>query len=180
MKKRVYHIVFAALCGLCLACLLVIWLLERNGTYLWLGGVATPGVRQHLGIALTLLVFAWLMTLLWKGIPWKTAKVLLYPVAAVLLVAALYLQMLGHAWEHGDEYYQAYTSPDGEHTIVVAAASFTFTEFGTVYEKTSAITMREIGSYQWEFGAGYTVTWEEDYVILESCGKKKHCRLLED
>ena len=99
MKKRVYSIVFAALCGQCLACLLAIWAMERSGIYLWLGGVATPGVRHNLCIVLTLLVFAWVMTLLWRGIPSKVAKVLLCPVAAVVLVAALYLQMLGHAFE---------------------------------------------------------------------------------
>lgn len=180
MKKPIHHIVFAALCGLCLACLLAMWVLERSGIYLWLGGVATPGLRHNLGLALTLLVFAWLMTLLWKGIPSKLAKIFLCVVAAVLLAAAFYLQMLGHAWEHGGEKYSVYTSPDGAHTVVVMDDSDFHSVHGDVYQMTSAVTMRRIGNWSGEYGAGYTVTWEEDYVILESCGKKKHCRLLED
>ena len=179
MKKSVYSIVFAVLGGLCLACLLVIWLLERSGIYLWLGGITTPGVRHNLCIALTLLVFAWLMTLLWKGIPWKVAKVLLCPVAAVLLVAALYLQMLGHAWEHGGEEYSVYTSPDGAHTVVVMDDADFHLVYGDVYQVTSAITMERIGTWDGEIGSTYTVSWKEGRVIIECDGKKFTCYLKE-
>jgi hypothetical protein len=179
MKKRVYSIVFAALCGLCLAGLLAIWAMERSGIYLWLGGVATPGVRHNLCIVLTLLVFAWVMTLLWRGIHSKVAKVLLCPVAAVVLVAALYLQMLGHAWEHGGEKYRVYTSPDGAHTVVVMDDADFHLVYGDVYQVTSAITMERIGTWDGEIGSTYTVSWKEGRVIIECDGKKFTCYLKE-
>lgn len=179
MKKRVYSIVFAALCGLCLAGLLTIWAMERSGIYLWLGGVATPGVRHNLCIVLTLLVFAWVMTLLWRGIPSKVAKVLLCPVAAVVLVAALYLQMLGHAWEHGGEKYSVYTSPDGAHTVVVMDDADFHLVYGDVYQVTSAITMERIGTWDGEIGSTYTVSWKEGRAIIECDGIKTTCYLKE-
>ena len=179
MKKRVYSIVFAALCGLCLAGLLAIWAMERNGIYLWLGGVATPGVRHNLCIVLTLLVFAWVMTLLWRGIPSRVAKVFLCPVAAVLLVVALYLQMLGHAWEHGGEKYSVYTSPDGAHTVVVMDDADFHLVYGDVYQVTSAITMERIGTWDGEIGSTYTVSWKDGRVIIECDGKKFTCYLKE-
>ena len=179
MKKRVYHIVFAALCGLCLACLLAMWVLKRSGIYLWLGGIATPRLQHYLGIALTFPVFAWLMTLLWKWIPSKVAKALLCPVVAALLVAALYLQMLGFALEHGGEKYSVYTSPDEACTVVVMDDADFHMVYGDVYVVTSPITMERIGTFSGEIGSSYAVSWKEGCVIIECGGKQTTCYLKE-
>jgi hypothetical protein len=61
----------------------------------------------------------------------------------------------------------------------VLICSFSVLEWGTVYEKTSAITLREIGDFEWKYGGRYTVSWEEGRVIIECGGKKTNCYLKE-
>ena len=114
------------------------------------------------------------MTLLWKGIPSKLAKIFLCVVAAVLLVAVFYLQMLGFALDHGGEKYSVYTSPDGAHTVVVMDDSDFHSVHGDVYQMTSAVTMRRIGNWSGEYGDAYTVTWDGAHVVLEINGRKRY------
>lgn len=180
MKKSVYHIVFAVLCGLCSACLLVVWLLERSGIYLWLGGIATAHLSFFLTGVMILLIPIWLCVSLWHRISSKVARAFLCVGLVLLLLPVLWAQAFGYAWNYGAETYTTYTSPDGAHTVVVMDATYFQSVYGDVYEMTSSITMRKLGVFHGEAGSQYTVHWEEDYVIIEYGGKTTRCELLED
>lgn len=179
MKKRVYSIVFAALCGLCLAGLLTIWAMERSGIYLWLGGIATPHLSFFFTCEMILLVPIWLITFLWYRISSKRTKILICVVLLLLLVPALWVQGFNYAWNISTEEYQVYTSADEAHTIVVMDASYFHSVYGDVYQMTSGITMRKIGSFHGEIGSRYTVHWEDDHVVIECDGKETICYLKE-
>ncbi len=177
MKKRGYHIFFAALCGLCSACLLVVWLLERSGIYLWLGGIATAHLSFFFTCAVILLVPIWLFAFLWCRISSKAARIMIGAVLALLLVPALWVQSFDYAWNISAEKYQVYTSADEAHTVVVMDASYFHSVYGDVYQMTSRITMAKIGSFHGEIGSNYTLHWEDDHIVIECGGKKTTCYL---
>ena len=179
MKKRVYHIVFAVLCGLCLACLLVIWLLERNGIYLWLGGITTAHLSFFFTCAVILLIPIWLFAFLWCRISSRAGRIVIGAALALLLVPALWAQGFDYAWDISAENYQVYTSADEAHTIVVMDASYFHSVYGDVYQMTSGITMAKIGSFHGEIGSSYTVHWKDDHIVIECGGKETICYLKE-
>ena len=103
MKKRAYPIVFAALCGLCLAGLLTIWAMERSGIYLWLGGIATPHLSFFFTCAMILLVPIWLITFLWYRMPSKAARIMISAAMVLLLVPVLWVFFA--AFKENSEFY---------------------------------------------------------------------------
>lgn len=180
MKKWTYHHIFALAVGLSSLLLAAVLCLRALEVHIWVGFAASYELVFILSCFLGLVVPVWLTVWLWHrtNARWKRCVIVTFLI--VVLLAALAMQGFAYRYDHSFTEYAVYTSPDGKHTVVVMTASFTFTEFGTVYEKTSPITMQEIGGFQWKFGSDYAVSWEKDHVVIQTVEKKTYFCLLED
>ena len=180
MKKWNYHLPFAIVCGLCGLLLAALICLRIWDVVVWIGFATTYELLFYFKCVLLLLLPIWLAVWLWHLVKAKWVRcVVIVLLILVLLFGVLYFGVTYLA-DYALTEYAVYTSPDGEHTVVVQTCSFSVLEWGTVYEKTSAITLREIGDFEWKYGGRYTVSWEGDQVVI-ACGERKFpCDLLED
>ena len=178
MKKGKYHLPFAIVCGLCGLLLAALICLRVWDVVVWVGFATTYELLFYFKCALLLLLPIWLAVWLWHLASAKWVRCVVVVLLILVLVVGVLYFGITYLVDYALVEYATYTSPDGEHTVVVQTCSFLVLEWGTVYEKTSAITMREIGGFDWEYGGRYTVSWKDDHVVIE-CGERKKYRLQE-
>lgn len=68
-------------------------------------------------------------------------------IVTLLVLGAVFLFAFSQYIFRADSDYHVYTSPNGQHTVIVKVKSFLLNSWGTFYQQTSPITMERIGSF---------------------------------
>ena len=96
----------------------------------------------------------------------------------ILLLMAMLLSGIGHGLDYviarNSVSREAITSPDGRYTLVLEQQTFYHTKSCTAYLMTSSVTMKKLGSWQWDIATCPEVTWEGDHVAVRGDGKTKY------
>ena len=180
MKMRTCHWIFGISCVLAGALLAAVWgLREIGGILLWFPFGSTREVVHLLSFVLYCLVPSWLAICLWRRAKTGWSRTVIGILLALVLLSVSACHGISYGMASAATY-EVFTSPDGKQTVVLEKQSYFHTQSCTVYELTSPVTLRILGSGQWEFGGAYTVTWEGDHVLVENGGKKRYYHLWED
>lgn len=162
--------------SLCLAALLLCALLSTAWSNLWLLEMNAQDWRFFAGWAGGLLA----VLLLAAGcvMRFPKSKVAVIIVLILVIGAMLLVAFVQYAFRAACDYY-TFSSPDGQHTVIVREESFLFSSWGTFYQQTSWCTMEKIGEYWLDeiYPQGnFTFTWGEDGCEVSFCGEKQELK----
>lgn len=167
MKKWTYHHMFLLLIGVNLLLIVAAGVLSRLDIVLFLHGFTDRELEFICGCAVCALMLIWFTA--WRcratDRTWKKAVKILALLLALLICGTFALGAYAFSSVPGE--FHSFTSPDGQHSIVVERRSYFAVEWGTVYEMTSPITMKKIGQIRGGFfPESMEIIWHETYLEL--------------
>ena len=95
-------------------------------------------------------------------------------IVTVLMLGAVLLFAFAQYVFRADHSYQVYTSPDGQHTVIVEVESFLLNSWGAFYQQTSPVTREKIGSFNLgDFypNIEFDFIWGETGCTVDFCGQ---------
>lgn len=168
MKKWTYHHTFLLLIGLIGLFLLLMGCLSLSGTTLYVG-FAPPDILIFFACCLICaLALVWLTVWQYRKAEKRWLRILLVVllILALLIISLCLFLRCAFSPTVG---YRTYISDDGMHTIVVEWTEFLFSSWGSVYEKTSPITMKLLGSYRLDDVYpvdNFAITWNSTSFVI--------------
>ena len=94
----------------------------------------------------------------------------------ILVIGVMGLFAFAQYVFQADMDYRVFTSPDGQHTVIVKEESFLAASWGTFYQQTSWCTMEKIGEYWLDEiypNGNFAFTWGEEGCEVSFCGEKQ-------
>lgn len=174
MKKAPYHLFLTIPCILFGLLLAAVLFLRQLGVLLWLPFGSTRELAVILSCLFTVLLLGWLALWLWHRTKaaWGKCIIVILLVSSLLLSGAIHVVSYVINFTAVD--YEMYTSLDGRYTVVLELQAHYHTKTCDVYIMTSPVTMKKLGTCQWDIATEPTVTWEGDHVAVRGDGKTKH------
>ena len=173
MKKHIY-LPLVISCAFVGVLLLTVQLLQYMGIFSCLPIGGTGELTAILSGLFTLLALGLLTLWFWKHSQRRWVRIL----GMILLLMAMLLSGIGHGLDYviarNSVSREAITSPDGRYTLVLEQQTFYHTKSCTAYLMTSSVTMKKLGSWQWDIATCPEVTWEGDHVVVRGEGKTRH------
>ena len=150
---------------LCGAVWLVLEICQKLSISLWVGGVSTEEVLWFLPYITVALTALFGCLLLCRHVP--KGKGMIIALASLVIVATLVI-CYGSSFFWSVDGYEIYTSPDGQHTIIIKKESWLMGVWGSVFEVDSPFTMRQRCRYSnGDWGnPDVVIDWYEDYFTL--------------
>lgn len=163
MKKWTYHQTFLLLIGVFGLFPLFAGLLSLSGTTLYFGFVSLEILTFFVCCLIFALAVSWLAIWILHRISQRRQKVLTVILLSIVLLALSFFSLVESVFT--SPVYCSYISDDGNHTIIVEYEEFLFSSWGNVYELTSPVTMKLLGSYSLDDvypSENFTVYWHSD------------------
>ena len=140
--------------------------LEKLGVYIYFSVISTQEIIPSVKILCVVLLSCALAVFIFNNINNKVLCIILTVIISVLALA--YCGLICFSELSFESKYYEYTSDYDDHRIVVSESSWLLAGGGTVYEKTSFCTMKEVGNYSTDDGfrpfskGAYFFVWNED------------------
>ncbi len=151
MKKFTFpklSIILFIIFGFLRAIQFLIKYLQKENIYIYFSGFGTHQILTIITpICVLLFIFA-VAVLLYKNL---RNEMWAFVLAGVMLLVAFPIHAFMFAFSYKNDYYE-YTSDDKKHEIVVHDESVLFDGGGSIYEKTSFCTMKQVGGYNTDDG----------------------------
>lgn len=166
MKKDPWYLWLGFGLGLlCAAGWCILGVCMKFGISLWVGGMSTEEVLwflPYIAVVLTVL-FGYLLL---RRYVMKGKGIITFVTGLVITVTLVIGYASPFFWSVDG--YETYTSPDGEHTIIIKKESWLMAFWGSVFEVDSPFTMRLLCNYShgdW-VNPAVEISWHEDYFAL--------------
>lgn len=140
--------------------------LEKLGVYIYFSVISTQEIIPSVKILCVILLSCALAVFIFNNINNKVLCIILTVIISVLALA--YCGLICFSELSFESKYYEYTSDYNDHRIVVRESTWLLAGGGTVYEKTSFCTMKEVGYYSTDDGfrpfsnGAYFFVWNED------------------
>lgn len=162
--------------------------LEKLGVYIYFSVISTQEIIPSVKILCVVLLSCALAVFIFNNINNKVLCIILTVIISVLALAYCGLICFSEL-SFGSKYYE-YTSDYDDHRIVVSESSWLLAGGGTIYEKTSFCTMKEVGNYSTDDGfrpfskGAYFFVWNEDnfelhHAFLDASDDKSMYKVVE-
>lgn len=146
MKKILfpkYSKISSIVVGVLICIYFLIEILEKFNIYIYLFGLGAKEIILILTTLCAILLISGLAVLFYKN---TKHKMLIIPLTLGLSFFVFSYLLINYVFSPSSEYFE-YISDNQKHKIVVNEWSFLQTGGGAIYEKSSIITMKKVGSY---------------------------------